>query len=88
MQVFFNPATSICNVLSAPNPQPNDRGALNQAILFHEALHGYTGYQDSQLQSRFGITVQFQSSNITDYLQDHVILGLPTACMEQEHAET
>src|SRR5205085_5014140 len=37
MQVFLNPATGICNVLSSPNPGSGDKGVLNQATLFHEA---------------------------------------------------
>lgn len=78
-QIFFNPPQGICNVLVSQNPSPGDKGVMNQALLFHEALHGYTGLVDTGLQSIFKakdptIVVNLQNSaNITDYLQDHVI---------------
>jgi len=76
MQVFFNPAQGICNVLPSPNPGFQDKGVLNQATLFHEALHGATGLVDTQLQGRFGLPVMLGNSvNITYYLEGKVIPG-------------
>ncbi len=76
MQVFFNPAIGICNVLSVPNPPSLDKGVLNQAVLFHEALHGYTGRPDVNLQSAFGLeTLPAPSVNITYYLEGKTIPG-------------
>ena len=77
MQVFFNPATGICNRLSVANPQPGDQGVLNQAVLFHEALHGYTGKEDNTLESSFpGVPVTLgESVSITYYLEGKVIPG-------------
>jgi hypothetical protein len=80
MQVFFDPAESIFNVLSVPNPSEGDQGVTNQALLFHEALHGHPdkddkGREDSYFQSRFGIPVTFQTCNITEYLRVNVIPG-------------
>ena len=74
MQLFFNPASGICNAFSSANPPSNDQGTLNQATLFHEALHGYTGRFDSELQSAFGLGFG-GSVNITYYLQGKVIPG-------------
>ena len=88
-QVFFNPNTGICNVLSVANPQSGDKGVLNQAVLFHEALHGYTGLFDwnplsvnGSLESKLlGVTSEVQSVQITYYLEGHVIFGQgATAC--------
>ena len=76
MQVFFDPAIGICNALSVPNPQSFDKGVLNQAVLFHEALHGYTGRPDFNLQSAFGLeTLPAPSVNITYYLEGKTIPG-------------
>jgi hypothetical protein len=76
MQVFFNPSTGICNALSIANPPANDQGTLNQATLFHEALHGYTGDFDTALESSFGLPVTFgESVSVTYYLQGKVIPG-------------
>jgi hypothetical protein len=75
-QVFFNPATGICNVLSSPSPPPYDQGVLNQATLFHEALHGSTGRIDTYLEGQFGLPVTTgESVSITYYLEGKVIPG-------------
>lgn len=72
MQVFFNPAEGICNVLSSTDPY----GILNQATLFHEALHGYTGDIDITLESAFGLPATLgESVSITYYLESNVIPG-------------
>jgi hypothetical protein len=75
-QVYFNPATGICNVLSVPNPSAGDQGVLNQATLFHEALHGYTGKFDTSASNdslEAAFSVGEPSANVTYYLEDHVI---------------
>jgi hypothetical protein len=70
MQIFFNPKTAICNVVSIQNPLPGDQGVLNQAVLFHEALHGYTGKMDPYLEGSFGLpTLPAPSVNITYYIE-------------------
>jgi hypothetical protein len=76
MQIFFNPALAPCNVFSSSNPKPGDQGVLNQATLFHEALHGYTGDFDNTLESAFGLPVTIgESVSITYYLEGKVIPG-------------
>jgi len=76
MQVFFDPAQGICNVWPSPNPGTGDQGVLNQATLFHEALHGYTGKLDMTLESVFGLPVTFgESISITYHLEDYAIRG-------------
>ena len=79
MQVFFNPAIGICNVLSSANPGSGDQGLLNQATLFHEALHGFTGDEDVTLQAAFGLATLVPSVNITYYLMNNVFPGGPAA---------
>jgi hypothetical protein len=64
-------------VLSSANPSAGDQGVLNQATLFHEALHGYTGDVDNTLESAFGLTVTMggESVSITYNLESKVIPG-------------
>ena len=77
MQTFFNPS-AICRVFSVSVPPIGDQGVLNQALLFHEALHGYSGGDDTYLESHFGLPVTFGYSNsITVYVQDNAIPGGP-----------
>ena len=51
-------------------------GVLNQSVLFHEGLHGYTGRFDMSLIPP-GLELVFNvgapSVNVTYYLEDHVI---------------
>jgi hypothetical protein len=77
MRVFFRPSIGICNVLSVLNPQSGDQGVLNQAILFHEALHGYTGDMDLALKSAFGTPNPWTdpSALVTSYLENNVIFA-------------
>jgi hypothetical protein len=49
----------------------------NEGTIFHEALHGYTGQFDSQLMSDFDIKDSQPICEITTYLQNKVLLGLP-----------
>jgi hypothetical protein len=69
VQIFFNPATGICNALSLQVPADSDQGVLNQALLFHEAFHGFMNKDDSFLQSSFHLELTFQTSNITYYIE-------------------
>ena len=76
IQVFFNPPLAPCNVLSSSNPKAGDQGVLNQATLFHEALHGYTADIDNTLESAFGLPITIgESVSITYYLESDVIPG-------------
>jgi hypothetical protein len=76
MQIFFNPGIGICNVLPSPHPGAGDQGVLNQATLFHEALHGYTGYDDASLRSKLNPPiVTGESVDISYYLMRQVIPG-------------
>ena len=80
-QIFFNPATGICNVFSVSNPQSGDKGVLNQATIFHEALHGWTAKVDyspvaDNLEKDLLPTNQVlpvPSNQITFYLKDQVL---------------
>jgi hypothetical protein len=66
------------NVLSAPNPPAGDKGVLNQATLFHEALHGYTGMFDVDLLPALGLAPFGPSAAATYYLEDLVIFPAGT----------
>jgi hypothetical protein len=57
----------------------------NMALLFHEALHGFTKMSDADLQRFLGCTVRDDTSNITAYLQQFVgylypLAGYPRSC--------
>ena len=67
MLTFFRPA-AIC---TAPAQSP--AGVFNQAILFHEALHGFYGIFDEFLQSTLGIDSSLPTIRITYYLEDNVL---------------
>ena len=74
MQVFFNPTLGVCNVLSVLSPVAGDKGVLNQAVLLHESLHGWTGSYDTALQDALGLP-RAASENITFYLERQIIPG-------------
>jgi hypothetical protein len=84
MQVFFYPSTGICNVNPVNNPQSGDQGVLNQATLFHEALHGKLGVDDIFLETALGVSQP--SANVTYYLEDNALFFEPEP--EHVHAET
>jgi hypothetical protein len=71
--VFFN-ASSVCGVYSS-----QFSGFYNQSRLFHESLHGFYGKSDSTIQQAFGLAQSF-SVNITNYIQQKVFGGIPSAC--------
>jgi hypothetical protein len=57
-------------------------GIVNQALLFHEALHGAYGLQDSDLLDDFNYvpTTNFPSCKITDYLELKIWAGTIESC--------
>jgi hypothetical protein len=78
MMVFFN------DVKYDPNTEPycgcrrpTQTASLDPATIFHEALHGYFGFQDMQLLSAFYGTGSegFASVCTTYYLADRVLNG-------------
>ncbi len=58
------------------NPNPNNSGVniFNEAILFHEALHGRTGKWDAQIQLILGLPSPASSENISIYIKN-IVLG-------------
>ena len=74
MTVFFNPSSVCLN--SAGTPQ----GILNEATVFHEALHGFTGLSDTNLKLAFKIDAGLSSQYITYYIEDNVLGGGANTC--------
>jgi len=75
MIVFFDPA-SVCRSL-AGTPQ----GIFNEATIFHEGLHGFTGKYDDTLMSLFNLDYFTQGSiALSYYLENNVLGGGATAC--------
>jgi hypothetical protein len=68
MMTFFDPVV-VCNSKSG------QQRILNEALLFHEGLHGYTGLDDNPLLQDFGKSTRLPSVNITYYIQDEVLGG-------------
>jgi hypothetical protein len=66
LMTFFDPQ-AVCNSTSGP------KRLLNEALLFHEGLHGYTGIQDGPLLHDFGQSPP--SYNITYYINTDVLGG-------------
>ena len=50
----------------------------NESHLFHEALHGITGYYDEDLQGLLGIAKQSDSTNISIEIKNKVLSKCPT----------
>ncbi|MGH9735795.1 MAG: hypothetical protein ACRD8A_14535 [Candidatus Acidiferrales bacterium] len=79
MLTFFVPS-SVCNVWAA-----TPGGTLNEAAIFHEALHGFTGWLDRSLigpslMGAFDIDFGEPSEDISFYLEDNVLGGGPHTC--------
>jgi hypothetical protein len=76
MLTFFDP---LAIYLSAP---ATPAGIANQALIFHEALHGKYGLQDSDLLEDFGYhpSTDYPSCKITDYLELHIWAGTIETC--------
>jgi hypothetical protein len=66
IMIFFDPRI-ICNAVDGGAKQ-----LLNEALLFHESLHGYYGVQDPQLETAFEET---SNPGITYYLNQHIFGG-------------
>ena len=72
LTVFFRPSGTYAIQLAN-----NGKSAFNEAMFFHEALHGITGQGDKNLQAVFGNQLSDSSSVITDYIQSHVLNVCP-----------
>jgi hypothetical protein len=72
---FFDPAGVYLTAAGTPT------GIVNQALLFHEGLHGYTGHSDSDLLADFlNDGVNTPSCEITDYLERTIWGGTLSTC--------
>jgi hypothetical protein len=71
MRTFFEP-----RAVSLDNQGATD---ANVALLFHEALHGFTSKNDEQLQSFLGCTPGDDTRDITIYLQQFIGAQSPPA---------
>jgi hypothetical protein len=71
---FFDP--SKINLSNAATPT----GIVNQALLFHEGLHGYTGLSDASLLTDFKYRFDDPSCLITGYLELTVWGGTLNTC--------
>jgi hypothetical protein len=75
MMTFFDPAGVYNTAAGTPT------GILNQALLFHEGLHGYTGHSDSDLLTAFGKDAIYDPScDITTYLEKAIWNQSLNAC--------
>ena len=70
MLTFVDPAAISLTLGSTPN----------QAMIFHEALHGKYGLYDSDLEGDFGICEDQGSIQISNYLEKHVLGGTVLVC--------
>jgi len=70
MITFVDPK-AICKTKAA-----TPEGVRNEAMIFHESLHGFYGLRDLDLQKKFGLTQDLAETwNITAYLMDNVLGG-------------
>jgi hypothetical protein len=67
---FFDPATISLTLNST----------VNQALIFHEALHGKYGLYDFALENAFNICTNQGSIQISNYLERHVLGGTVLVC--------
>jgi hypothetical protein len=74
LMTFLDP--SKINLVPASSPT----GIVNQALLFHEGLHGYTGIWDLFLEADFGYGNNAPSCVITDYIELKVWGGTIPTC--------
>jgi hypothetical protein len=68
--IFFNPA-SICIKGTTPGL------LLNEALVWHELLHNFTGFSDDDLITKLGVTDSktYGSTAISYYLNQNVLGG-------------
>jgi hypothetical protein len=73
---FFVPSAIYLSGATRPS------GIVNQAVIFHEALHGYTGAPDVSLLEDFGYTPgnDYPSCKITNYLELKIWAGTISTC--------
>ena len=74
LTTFFDPSAVYLSDPSTPE------GVLNQAAIFHEALHGLYGISDAFLLSDFHYSWTDKSCKITDYLELNIWGGTLDAC--------
>jgi hypothetical protein len=75
LMTFFDPGVIYLSAATSPT------GIVNQSLLFHEGLHGYTGHSDSDLLSDFGYNgINDPSCKITDYLELKIWAGTIETC--------
>jgi len=79
---FWQPADATQSDGVGIDPTASGMNLLNESNLFHEALHGYTGYPDHRIQEEFhvvdpSVTVQDDSSNISEYIRKWVLSACP-----------
>ncbi len=61
------------------DPSASGVNIYNESNLFHEALHGITGYYDEDLQGLLpGLAKQSDSTNISIYIKNNVLSKCPT----------
>ena len=67
--VIYVRPVSVCTAGTSPGT------LLNESILFHEALHGYTGLNDNALIQGLGITDEgtYGSTSITYYIELNIL---------------
>lgn len=69
LTIFFRPGND-ANGNPVVNLSNGGNNSHNLGLLFHEALHGFTGRVDQDLQSAFGLSAG-SSSNITDHIRQN-----------------
>jgi hypothetical protein len=73
LKIFFKP-TALINVQNGSNSILSD---TVQSLVYHEALHGYTGLTDEVILTDFGYPVIAASSSISSYLETNVLEYCP-----------
>jgi hypothetical protein len=60
------------------NPASLGVNIYNESNLFHEALHGFTGLDDQELQTSLGLPQSSDTTNISIYIKNNVLASCPT----------
>jgi hypothetical protein len=75
MLTFFDSKAIYLSAATTPT------GVVNQALIFHEALHGFTGASDPSLLGDFGFNAFGDPScKITEYLELKLWAGTISVC--------
>lgn len=56
------------------DPVSGGDNPVTMSLVFHEALHGITGKDDSSIQGSLSIRKQIDSQNISEYIRENVLL--------------